>query len=140
MKTLAKKFILMNLVLAFTMTSASVLATDRFVQQDSEGFCTSLPQVENITLTHHIREWRTNLLEQQQRLAERVEQLKFSALDAVITLVMPGGLLYAAVKRGNHLEKRQDLSLLTQDIEQLSGDLLTLEAISANLQIAALQN
>jgi enhancing lycopene biosynthesis protein 2 len=139
MKTLAHQFILINLVLTLALASANVLATDRFILQDSQGFCTSLPQVEKITLTHHIREWRTVLLEQQRLLTERVEQLKFTTFDAVVTLVMPGGLLYAAVKQGNHLEKRQNLSLLTEDIAQLSGDLLALETTSDKLQVTTMQ-
>ncbi|MEN8178334.1 MAG: hypothetical protein ABFS39_06885 [Pseudomonadota bacterium] len=139
MNTLANKIIVMSFIVACSFTSTNTLAEERFIEQDAEGFCTSLRLVEKIPLTQRIREWRAVLQEQHTALAERIEKLKFSALDTIITVVMPGGLLYAAVKSNNQLERRQDLTLLSEDIEQLSGDLHTLESTPGNLRIAALQ-
>mgnify|MGYP001821125191 FL=1 len=56
-----------------------------------------------------------------------------------ITLVMPGGLLYAAVKRGNQLNERKTLSLVAEEINQLSGDLLTFQSSASSARIAAAQ-
>ncbi|MDJ0805559.1 MAG: hypothetical protein QNJ78_01880 [Gammaproteobacteria bacterium] len=139
MNTLVNKFLLMSIVLTCTFTSTHTIGDQRYLMQDAEGFCMSLPMVENPTLTQRIRDWQTVLEAQRKILAERIEQLKFNSVDTIITLVMPGGLLYAAVKRSNQLERRENLALLTADLQQLDGDLNAFQSFS-NLQLAVLQN
>ena len=139
MKTTALKSIVISLLVTCSFTTTQSVAGDRFIQQDPAGFCTSLRLVEHETLTQHIRAGRSTLLRQQTALTQHVEKQKFSGMDTLITLVMPGGLLYAAVKHGKQLEKRQELKQLTQDIQQLTGDLLILESTSGKLQIAAFE-
>ena len=114
------------------------MADERLIKPDADGFCISLRQVEPITLQHHIQVWRSDLEVQRKTLAARIEKLKFNTVDALITIVMPGGLLYATVKRTKQTQRRQNLNLLTQDIEQLTGDLHTLGSIYPETQIAAL--
>jgi hypothetical protein len=138
MWTSANKILLIALILGGIFTTTDTLAEERIIQQDPAGFCISLPQVEPISLTQHIREWRASLEAQQLALEERIERLKFNTMDALITLVMPGGLLYAIVKRSKQVQRRETLSLLTRDIEQLTGDLQTLGSVSVTMQVAAL--
>ena len=138
MRTSANKILLTALILGAVFTTTDTVAKERIIQQDQAGFCISLPQVEPISLTQHIREWRASLKAQQLVLEERIERLKFNAMDTLITLVMPGGVLYAIVKHSKQVQRRQNLNLLTRDIEQLTGDLQTLESVSVTMQVAAL--
>ncbi len=139
MKSPAVKSLVMSLFVTCCFAATNGIADDRFIKQDTDGFCTSFRVVENGTLTKRIRAGRSTLQQRQATLAQRVSKQKFSGLDALITIVMPGGLLYAAIKRSNQLVKRQELTQLTQDINQLTGDLLTLESASGKLQIATFQ-
>ena len=127
------------LMLACTIAVTEAPADQRFITQDSEGFCTTLPYLEKEAIARHIQESRLRMNERKLELEKRVKNQRFSVLDVAITLVMPGGLLYAAVKRGSQLKERKTLSLVTQDIKQLSGDLLTFQSADSNLRIAAVQ-
>jgi len=139
MKTPAIRAFIISILVTCCYATTNSVADDRFIQQDADGFCTSFRLIEHGTLTQRIRAGRSTLQQQQAALAQRVAKQKFSGLDALITIVMPGGLLYAAIKRGHQLEKRQELTQLTQDINQLTGDLLTLESVSGKLQLVAFQ-
>jgi hypothetical protein len=120
------------------LTVTNSFAEERFIVTDAEGYSTSLRMVDVKTLTQRIRTSRSTLQGQRDALAKQVAKQRFSSLDTLITIVMPGGLLYAAIKRGSQLEKRQDLAQLTQDINQLSGDLQSFEIAYGDLQIASL--
>lgn len=125
-------------IVACFFTVGSSFAEDRFIEPDIAGFCTSLRAVELEGLAQRIRERRTTLQKQRSLLAKQVEKQRFSGLDTLITIVMPGGLLYAAIKRGNQLEGRQQFAQLNQDIHQLSGDLNHFEIAYGKMQIASL--
>ena len=131
-----------NLIMSFLITCLFVttnsIAEDRFLRQDGEGFCISFRNVELDVLVQHIRQDRAFLQQQQKEQADMVEKQKFGVLDTIITIALPGGMMYAAIKTSKHYEQRQKLADLTEEINLLSGDLHIFETTNGKTRIAGL--
>ena len=56
--------------------------------------------------------------------------------DAVITVIMPGGLLYAGYKKARYEQAKNALASVSTDIEELSTDLLSLQSSSPATVVA----
>ena len=97
-------------------TSAPVFNTGPFVIQ--------LPAVDHAALIEQVTTLRSQLIERKQVLAQTVEDKKLDSGDAIITAIMPGGLLYAGYKKARYEQARNELAQVNADIESLSGDLL----------------
>lgn len=132
---LVKLFSLLAATLVFFATD-TLAGETRMVLADSQGFCASLPQVDRENLAQRMQQSQGWLAQQQSRLSARVEKLRFGKLDTLITLVMPGGLLYAAIKKGSHRQEQQRLEQVTQDLSQLNADLLALSTQAAEHKVA----
>ena len=57
----------------------------------------------------------------------------------LITVIVPGGLIYAAVRKANLEEARAELTEITNDMDELSRDLLAMQAGTGGLTLAQLQ-
>ncbi|HIP53604.1 MAG TPA: hypothetical protein EYH03_06300 [Chromatiales bacterium] len=116
-------------------TEASVPRTEL---QDTSGLTITLPQVDD----QHV----TALLQRHQELLElRIEQLKqaraqarFTTKDAVITAVLPGGLLYAAYRTRQATRLNAQLARIHRQLKEVSVDLLAFEQPALPQRIAAL--
>ena len=117
-------------------TSNGFAGEDRAMLTDRDGFCASLPQGNRETLTLRIQHNRNQLVWQQSNLSKRVESLKFGKLDTLITLVMPGGLLYAAIRKGTERKEKGQLEQLTQELASLNVDLAMFKAKDASRSLA----
>ena len=56
-----------------------------------------------------------------------------------ITAILPGGLVYAAVKKGQLEQAKAELSEVSEDIAELSRDLLAMQAVAGELTMAQLK-
>ena len=87
-----------------------------------------IQKVDPVLLAEDVEELKENLLQRKYKLEKLMENNKFTVGDTLITLVIPGGLLYAGY-RVNELKKaKTDLSMITADIKDLSVDLLALSS------------
>jgi len=57
----------------------------------------------------------------------------------LITIILPGGLLYAAVRKGNLEQAKVELAEMTADRDELSRDLLAMQAVAGEFTVAQLQ-
>lgn len=57
----------------------------------------------------------------------------------LIAVILPGGLLYAAVRKGNLEQAKVELAEMTEDMDELSRDLLAMQAVAGELTLAQLQ-
>ena len=137
MKPKALQKLILAILLTGVFATTDALAGDRQILQDDEGFCASLPLFEKQIVTQHIRESRAKLRQRQAELSTKVKNQNFSGLDIIITIALPGGLLYAALKHNYQLDERKQLELVTLEINQLSGDLLTFQSAASRLKVAA---
>jgi hypothetical protein len=90
---------------------------------DRYGFVGHMPAVDPQQLAENIETLHDDLVQNQQHLALKVEETRLNAGDAVITVIMPGGLLYAGYRKREHTRAVDDLAAVSGVIEELKGDL-----------------
>ena len=74
----------------------------------------------------------------EQALVQSVADKKLDGKDAVITAIMPGGLLYAGYKKVRYEQAKNELARVSTDIEEYSDDLLAMQPSPAQVIVAQL--
>ena len=97
-----------------------------------------LSVVDHAALIEQLRTLRSQLIEHKQALVETVTDKKLDGNDAIITAIMPGGLLYAGYKKARYEQAKNELARVSADIEEYSGDILAMQSISAPVVVALL--
>jgi len=120
---------------AFMLQSAHAEQTLALLS-DTGQFTIQLPAVEHAVLVEQIEILRSQLIEDKQELVQSVADNKMDGGDAVITVIMPGGLLYAAYKKARHEQAKNALVSVSADIEELSADLLSLQSSASPTVVA----
>jgi hypothetical protein len=92
-----------------------------------EGFVTQLPAVDSGTLVEQLRALRSALIAHKQILAGELEAKQFDSGDAVLALVMPGGLLYAGYKKAAYARAKNNMDEVSENIVAYSDDLAVLQ-------------
>lgn len=109
----------------------------RFVQlAHHDGFIVGICNRDRATLLDQLRHWRTRLQLRREQLHAIAGDGQLTARDVLITLLMPGGLLYAAqrhdnIRRAGSLRQEVDIHL-----EEVVAELRAFEgspALSAGL-------
>jgi hypothetical protein len=103
------------------------------------GFYVALPTVDADRLIERISAQRASLTQREQELMQYLEDHQLGARDVLITLVMPGGLIYAAVRKGNLQQAQAELDQLNSAMDELSRDLVAMQAVAGDLTMAQLQ-
>ena len=88
-----------------------------------QGFITRLQVVDADTLAEQVQVLRSELIARKQQLVEEVDEKKLDSGDALVTVLMPGGLLYAGYKKAAYERARNDLAEVSDDISEYSRDL-----------------
>jgi len=107
--------------------------------ENEGGFYTSLPAVNNKQLVGLIRNYQEALTQREQEITRYLDENRLDTADVLITVIMPGGLIYAAVRKANLEEARAELTEITGDMDELSRDLLAMQAGTGELTLAQLQ-
>jgi len=131
-------------VLTFAETSASPTTGDkqghnRGHTTNNGGFYTALPAVNNNQLIDLLRLYRAALEQREEEVSRYLEENRLDTKDMLITVIMPGGLVYAAVRKANLEEARDELTEITEDMDELSRDLLAMQVEVGELTLAKLQ-
>lgn len=90
---------------------------------DRYGFVGHMPTIDPQQLAQNIETLHEDFIQNQQYLAQLVEKTRLDAGDAVITVIMPGGLLYAGYRKREHSRAKDDLAAVSGVIEELTSDL-----------------
>jgi hypothetical protein len=130
---------LIALLLCSLFNCAQAADNDRFLMQDSEGFVTSLPNVSDITVTHHLMELQQDLETELTALKQEVERKSFKAIDTLVTVIMPGGLLYAKLRLDSFKHSEQKLNRVSDELTLISGELISFQADNGDLMIATME-
>ena len=129
-------------LLAETSTTPATGAThsrDWVDTANDEGFYIDLPAVNYRQLIGLIRTYRTYLTDRKKEIARYLEEHRLDGKDVLITAILPGGLLYAAVRKGQLEQAKAELSEVSEDIAELSRDLLAMQAVAGELTVAQLE-
>ena len=103
-------------------------ATDMLVVQ--------FPEVDREVLIEQLGVLRSQLIKRKQALLQNVADKKLDGKDAVITAIMPGGLLYAGYKKVRYEQAKNELDRVSTDIEEYSGDLVAMQSRAAPVAVA----
>jgi len=88
---------------------------------DRTGLITSLPATTSETLIEQMEALRTQLQAKKTRWARIAEEQAFSLADSLIAIVMPGGILYAAIIEQRHsqaIKRLKDANTHLDDMTQ----------------------
>ena len=110
-------------------TLVPVVAPDQFIIQ--------LPDIDREALIEQVGALRSQLIQRKQVLVQSVADKKLNGNDAFITVIMPGGLLYAGYKKIRYEQAKNELARVSADIEEFSGDLLAMQSTSAPVVVVA---
>ena len=103
------------------------------------GLVANIPARDARDVLQQARSFRSDLELDRNHCAEAVEETRFKSHDTLITIVMPGGLLYAMNKKQRHEEAKQAYAEVSQQLLDLKEDLARLQA-STSQQAFALLN
>lgn len=93
-----------------------------------------LPEVDRDALVEMVGELRTQLILRKQELLQLVADSQLDGGDALITAIMPGGLLYAGYRKARYENARSELDRVSEDIDEYTDDIVALQ--SAPLPVA----
>lgn len=89
--------------------------------------------IKEIKITHAYNTQR------EQQISKYLDDKQMDSKDAVIAAIMPGGLLYAAVRKNNLEQAKTRLAEVTEVLNELSYDLLAIQTKVNTLTVAQLQ-
>lgn len=103
-----------------------------------DQFIVQLPAVDRESLIEQIEILRSQLLQRKQALVLLVADEKLDSRDALITVLLPGGLLYAGYKKVRYEQARSELAQVNADIDEFSNDLLAMQSSATPVVVAQL--
>lgn len=104
-----------------------------------DQFIIQLPDVDHEALIGQVRALRSQLMQRKQVLEQVVADKRLGGSDAIISAVIPGGLLYAGYRISRYRQAKNKLARVSADIEEYSSDLLAMESRFAQVTIARLR-
>lgn len=90
---------------------------------DKTGPITSLPATTSEELIGQMEEVRSDLQAQKARLTRAVEEKEFSITDGLITIIMPGGFLYAAIIKQLHSQAILHMKNISAHLDDITQNL-----------------
>ena len=140
MKTLIRNpLYLIALLFCSLLNCAQAADNDRFLMQDSEGFTTSLPNASTITVTQHLMELQQDLATELTLLKDEVARKSFKTLDTLVTVIMPGGLLYAKLRIDSFKHSEKKMNQVSDELAQISGELMAFQTDNDKLLVATME-
>jgi hypothetical protein len=105
--------------------------------QRSGGISVNLPTLPRSELKARLAALQARLRHQKAELTLNEEEARFDAKDAVITLVMPGGLVYAAFRQQQHHQAVGQFEQVSARLEDLRSDLVAFRVIADDSVLAS---
>jgi hypothetical protein len=103
-----------------------------------DGLIANIPSHEHAEMLNQVRAFRSELATHKQQAAVEVEESRFSTKDTLLTIILPGGLLYAANRKQQHGKAQQKLSQVSQQLHEVETDLRLLQNLSSQDSISYL--
>ena len=103
------------------------------------GFVMQLAVMDSGELVEQLHELRSVQIMRKQALASELDAQQFDAGDTLLTLVMPGGLLYASYKKAAYARVKKNLDEVSEEIAAYAYDLIMMQARLRPVTIARLE-
>ena len=129
---------------AFAEIAADSLSVDRQSYHRTHaanegGFYVGLPATDFKQLTGQIRSHLASLSVREEQVKKYLDEHQLGTKDVLITVIMPGGLIYAAIRKSDLELARVELAEITEAMDEFSGDLLAMQIEAQELTVARLQ-
>lgn len=135
-KTPNRVFLLIAIYTTTFMLQTAHAEQSSLLPRSPGQFIIQLPEVDREALAEQVRSLRSQLIQRKQVLVESVADRKLDGGDALITIIMPGGLLYAGFKKARYEQAKNELARVSADIDEFSSDLLAVQSWSAPVMVA----
>ncbi len=135
-RTIHNPLIQAILLFAFLLPGVHAADNERFLVADNEGFVTTLPNVSDITVSQHLIELQQDLETEIGLLKEEVKRKSFKAIDTLVTVIMPGGLIYAKLRHDSYKRSERKLLSTSDRLDEISGELVAFQAENGEFLIA----
>ena len=96
-----------------------------------------IPDVDRNALVEQVRILRSQLIRRKQALLQAVSDKKLDTKDYIITVIMPGGLLYAGYRKARYEQAKNELARVSAEIDEYSHDILAMQP--GSLPVALVQ-
>lgn len=94
--------------------------------KEHDGLVTAEPRISQLELNNALAEGKHLLSVRSHKLEEFIEENRITAKTGVVAAVMPGGLIYLAVRKAKLSEANEKLVNLQEDMDNLQSDRLAL--------------
>ena len=98
--------------------------SDRGQQNQYSDLIINLPYVTTNEVLQQINHTRSVLNQRKAALSKTEKESGFTTKDSAISIILPGGLLYAAIIKLRHLEIKNQLNSTIKQIDELDEDLM----------------
>ncbi|GEM_PF-4896067 len=106
-------------------------------QSQHSDFITSLPYATTTEILQQINSTRSVLSRRKAALSKTEKEREFTTKDSAISIILPGGLLYAAIIKLRHAEVKSQLHDVTRQLNELNQDLIEFRSLSINNTLLA---
>ena len=100
------------------------------------GFSVALPSINMDALVDEIATLKVALKHDKKLLFRRAEQKRMKGKDTVLSVLMPGGLLYAAYKKNAHARAVQQHALVSSQLQEITTDLVAFMTLTEPVMLA----
>lgn len=104
--------------------------------EHADGLMVQIPAPATDKLVDQVRQLRSSLLDRQVALSETVEETRFDVADTLLSVILPGGLIYASYRKLSNDRAQARLANVTRELSDLSKGLLVLKAESGESILA----
>lgn len=105
-------------------------------KQDSAGFTVNIPSISIEGLVNDVVTVKSALRHDEKLLSNRVERGRISGKESLLSLLLPGGMIYAAYKKNEHANAVREHKLVSAQIKGITEDLAALTITTAPIVVA----
>ena len=114
------------------LCNAFILQTARAEQilvpaTDTHKLVIQLPDVDRSALVEQVTTLRSQLIQRKQKLLQAVSSKKLDTNDFIITVIVPGGLLYAGYRKARYEQAKNELARVSAEIDEYSDDIIAMQ-------------
>lgn len=104
--------------------------------ENADGLFTAEPRISQQELNNALVENKQLISIRSHNIEEFIEENGITAQTGVVAAIMPGGLIYLAVRQARLSAANEKLESLQADMNQLKSDILTLHVEQAPVLVA----
>ena len=133
-------FLLLSTLFFSLVINQQVIANEARLNNQGD-LLYDLQLVDPILLAEDVKNIKASLVKQQSKLRDIVVNKKISTSEVVMSLILPGGMLYGSYRIYEQEKAKKSLLTTTNDINDLSNDLIALSSeVSnhSNIRVASL--